>query len=230
MKRHLSFFTILFILFFSANLKSQVTIGSDMRPNAGSLLDLKSSNDPNNSTKGLGLPRVGLVSDTLLTPCLTGTPSKSDKEAHTGLIVYNVTNNIINNLCPGTYVWSAEKWQKLGGDCKCDNYIIDNYEFYCTDFVGDFNKAVATCASITPKTDPTNKFKLFYWGSNWAIYSDPSKFPDGKYWIGDQPQPSGQQIVFEIEHTAGGGLNINIGSSVSLSEQHIIRCVRNVTP
>lgn len=52
---------VLFTIIFSAELHSQVTIGSSLKPNEGALLDLKENdNIESNSTRGLHLPIVEL--------------------------------------------------------------------------------------------------------------------------------------------------------------------------
>jgi len=85
-----------FLWCMSTDLKAQVTIGSDLEPNKGALLDLKERNPDNlavdNSTtnKGLGMPRVKLTSLNSISD-IKGAEGK-EKE-HTGLCVYNVNTN-----------------------------------------------------------------------------------------------------------------------------------------
>jgi len=73
--------------------KAQVTIGSDIPPRAGSLLDLKENAETGkkaNAEKGLGLPRVELESFTKLT---------IDDDAYgndyRGVTVYNADNTFL---------------------------------------------------------------------------------------------------------------------------------------
>lgn len=83
------------IIFGAANVKAQVTIGSQNDPNAGAVLDLQST------TKGLLLPRVVLTSTT------SGTPI-----AHTaGMIVYNTATS--NDVTPGYYYNNGTKWLRI---------------------------------------------------------------------------------------------------------------------
>lgn len=108
---------ILLLMTFMAHigltLFAQVTIGSNIPANSGSLLDLKQQlPDANNSnsTKGLLLPRVKLVSATQMLPDVT-----SDQyDIHTGLVVYH-TGNV--NLCKGLYVWMGAKWEPVPSSC-----------------------------------------------------------------------------------------------------------------
>lgn len=101
---------IALILFSATNLSGQVTIGSKQPPLAGALLDLK---EDGTTTKGLGLPRVSLK-DPYSLDDVGGGSSAADKEAHTGLLIYNPDAN--NELCPGLYVWDSERWQMVPGD------------------------------------------------------------------------------------------------------------------
>jgi len=96
-------------IFFLANTHSQVTIGSDIEPRTGSLLDLKENENKNkdaNSEKGLGLPRVALISVDTLT--IDVTDNVSD---YVGVTVYNITNN--SELAEGAYWWDGTVWQQI---------------------------------------------------------------------------------------------------------------------
>lgn len=106
--------TTLFI-FLALDFYSQVTIGSSIAPNEGSLLDLKEfttnnaqSNGKNTSTKGLNLPRVTLESASSLAPTATDTPE--NKTSHTGLLVYNIGSK---SLLDGIYFWNGQTWVKV---------------------------------------------------------------------------------------------------------------------
>ncbi|NDV69426.1 hypothetical protein [Dysgonomonas sp. 25] len=93
---------------------AQVTIGSDERPNEGTLLDLKEQPD-GTSTRGIAMPRLKLTVERDLNNVL---PNASDRQGsykadHVGLTVYN--NNACFSEGVGLYIWEGEKWQKLGG-------------------------------------------------------------------------------------------------------------------
>lgn len=99
-------------------LNAQVTIGSDIEPNQGALLDLKEkkaanpSLDNTTSTKGLGMPRVRLTSPTSIAADIAGvTDMQEDKDAHTGLMVYNVDKCSLHGS--GLYVWDGTQWSTL---------------------------------------------------------------------------------------------------------------------
>jgi uncharacterized protein (TIGR02145 family) len=100
-------------------LHAQVTIGSNIEPLGGALLDLKEQQKDDgtaNSTKGLLLPRVNLTSLTDITAGDISGVDASNKDVHTGLTVYNV------NQCPagrtiydetGVQVWTGTRWESL---------------------------------------------------------------------------------------------------------------------
>lgn len=94
---------------------SQVTIGSDLPPAQGALLDLK--NSPSFSTKGLGLPRVALKAiEGDLAETMGKETNTLDHDQHVGLVVYNITKNeesIEKRFCPGVHVWNGKKWTPL---------------------------------------------------------------------------------------------------------------------
>lgn len=100
---------ILFLM--PAKMLAQITIGSAQKPNTGALLDLKENAD-GTSEKGLGLPRVSLKGNKILTIANGGTANTD----HIGALVYNVNSietSEAERLCPGVHVWDGEKWQSL---------------------------------------------------------------------------------------------------------------------
>ncbi|MDR1503518.1 MAG: fibrobacter succinogenes major paralogous domain-containing protein [Prevotella sp.] len=114
----------LFVCFniFVLLLQAQVTIGSNIAPLGGSLLDLKENDSQGaNSTRGLLLPRVQLSDVKNLYPIFTSNgaggyvdASKTDEDLrHTGLIVYvpKEFGDPIN--CPGAYSWDGNLWNNL---------------------------------------------------------------------------------------------------------------------
>lgn len=94
------------LLFTYSGIHAQFTIGSGEKPRDGSLLDLKQNNNTlhnPNANGGIGLPRVALVSPSILTVA-----SNAEKNDHVGLTVYNITNN--NDIKEGIYYWNGDKW------------------------------------------------------------------------------------------------------------------------
>ncbi|MDR1762407.1 MAG: hypothetical protein LBR64_00410 [Dysgonamonadaceae bacterium] len=99
-----------------------ITVGLDEKAVTGALLQVKSVDDATsagqvNATQGIGLPRVALVSDTLLAPMYSVSDAQSlsaaVRQAHKGLFVYNLTDDEANNLDAGIYYWDGEKWAPL---------------------------------------------------------------------------------------------------------------------
>ncbi|MFT4222639.1 FISUMP domain-containing protein [Dysgonomonas sp.] len=97
----------------------QVTVGSGNKPVNGALLDIKEKDEATGgvtATKGLLMPRVNLTNLTDIAADITGiTPA--NKDAHTGLTVYNVNKCLDTGAGkggPGVYVWSGTQWENLG--------------------------------------------------------------------------------------------------------------------
>ncbi len=102
MKKNL--FTIIIALcipFIYNDLQAQVTIGTEIEPDSGALLDLKEGAN-GESTKGLLLPRVNL--DNLASPSPLVTHVK-------GIIVYNLKTT--NQLTPGLYKNDGTQWVRM---------------------------------------------------------------------------------------------------------------------
>lgn len=95
------------LLIFSINpIRAQVTIGSDIEPRNGTILDIKQNSntghDPN-AEGGLGLPRVQLVDPDILT-----IDGDAEKSKYTGVTVYNTGNT---NIPEGIYYWDGMRWK-----------------------------------------------------------------------------------------------------------------------
>ncbi|MBK5722100.1 hypothetical protein JGH11_14575 [Dysgonomonas sp. Marseille-P4677] len=114
---------------------AQVTIGSDIPPVGGALLDLKEDDQAgSNSSKGLLLPLVNLTSLTNLYPMFEGDPDylenidnqRTDENAsHIGLMVYN-TNSCINlyGKDAGVYIWNGSMWQPVSDSKLAPNVSV----------------------------------------------------------------------------------------------------------
>ncbi|WP_165022162.1 FISUMP domain-containing protein [Dysgonomonas sp. ZJ279] len=116
MQKHIRVFSFMVVLstFTNVSLSAQVTIGSNLPPKAGTLLDLNefSSDAQNaNSTRGLQLPRVSLTDLNSLTDIAGGGSALLDAESLTGLWVYNAKES--SDICPGLHVWSGSQWTSL---------------------------------------------------------------------------------------------------------------------
>ena len=117
----LGFYLHILLLLLFNNVAAQVTIGSDIEPRKGALLDLKESNLENNSSKGILFPRVVLSNEKELYP-MFGTVGNEDpeytankntsntiKSEHKGLIVYNLSEE--GDFSEGLYIWDGFEWK-----------------------------------------------------------------------------------------------------------------------
>ncbi|MDR2475752.1 MAG: hypothetical protein LBD45_07820 [Bacteroidales bacterium] len=120
-----NFLAIAILLSGSGALNAQVTIGSDIEPASGSLLELKQttpSADNATSSKGMLFPRVSLTSQSNLFPMfetdgiggykIGTTPYvKADEDKnHIGLTVYNVNKS---GFIEGLHMWNGTTWRLM---------------------------------------------------------------------------------------------------------------------
>ncbi len=148
LRRHLYLFIFLLGGIYT---QAQVTIGLGEKAAPGSLLQLKSvpniTNGDSNSDKGLLLPRVELSKKNQLFPMFGSSgnitedyDTEKDEQdiVHTGLVVYNMTDDPEEDLCPGVHFWSGDEWLRLPRPCLCRFTTIgeDNnkYMYACADF------------------------------------------------------------------------------------------------
>ncbi|MDR1632331.1 MAG: Ig-like domain-containing protein, partial [Dysgonamonadaceae bacterium] len=97
MKKKMMFLFLLFpMLFGTADLYAQVTIGSDNAPHSGAILDLQSTE------KGLKLPAVSLED-------VAKFQLSADEDDAVGMMVYNTNNEIAGGNGTGIYTWSG-RW------------------------------------------------------------------------------------------------------------------------
>lgn len=121
----------LITLLFAQVSYAQVTIGAQKAPANGALLQLKENeNIGANSTKGLMMPRVGLVDVASLEPLASDTEAKQ----HIGAVVFNTTKGMleptsacdptptISGLTKGLKVWSGDEWEDITSEN--DNGVI----------------------------------------------------------------------------------------------------------
>lgn len=106
-------------------INAQITIGSDLKPNHGAILDLKQHEptvDNTTATKGIGIPRVNLTTPSALSDISDAAGLEVE---HTGLVVYNL-NKCLNKVGKdnGIYVWSGTEWHAL------NNNIVRSADVY----------------------------------------------------------------------------------------------------
>lgn len=106
----------------SLHAQNGVAIGIDETPVKGALLQLKTEKDQDsdgnqNATQGVGFPRVALVKRDQLQPMYPASEAASltdaQKNAHKGLVVFNVNEIDAENLAAGLNVWNGEEWVPL---------------------------------------------------------------------------------------------------------------------
>ena len=105
------------------SVSAQVTVGSDVLPIDGALLDIKQNNGTDaNATKGVVFPRVELQGRASLAPLTTNTTA--NYKSHTGTVVYNlkaVTG--ANPLLVGLNVWDGTAWIPIGQQSSDPNFF-----------------------------------------------------------------------------------------------------------
>ncbi|MDR1633111.1 MAG: Ig-like domain-containing protein [Dysgonamonadaceae bacterium] len=107
MEKKMMFLFLLFLLIFgTADLYAQVTIGSDEAPHSGAILDLQSTE------KGLKLPTVSLTD-------VAEFGLSGDANGAEGMMVYNTNDYTINGNGKGIYTWSG-KWFFAGKNAPVD--------------------------------------------------------------------------------------------------------------
>lgn len=123
MKLQQKLFIIFAICFaFQISISAQVTVGSAYEPLEGAILQLKEDNNPEeNSKKGICMPRVKILSETIptgetLAQTIEGNGSGEnwDKNLHTGLIVYHTDQCKLKGK--GLYAWDGNRWQFAGDE------------------------------------------------------------------------------------------------------------------
>ncbi|MDR2954008.1 MAG: hypothetical protein LBV43_02900 [Prevotella sp.] len=231
-------FYFLFLLVLSIQVSAQVTIGSNLDTNLGSLLDLKETDNGSgkaNSTRGLLLPRVNLQSLTNLKP---EGASFSGDDLHVGLMIYNLKSNPKEGLCPGVYTWSGDTWEYLfDRECICEYTIIGQdskeYHIYCEDFTGDQASAGNVCQTNAINVGKT--YHLMTYQEYTQIWNKPTlktgvySFTDGNYfmnyggWITLGNINSGANTVVGVGFPFSGGQSI--GGMISGTQT--VRCLRN---
>lgn len=127
MKRNRLLLLLLTVAFFiKIDLGAQVTIGSNNKPNEGSLLDLKEYGDEESkkggrsALGGLGLPRVKLSKIKPQTPtelaASIGNTGEWVLKDHIGLVVYSAVADqcALTPIETGVHVFDGVEWQPLG--------------------------------------------------------------------------------------------------------------------
>lgn len=210
---------VLLLAIYIPKLQAQVTIGLDEPSLKGGLLQLKEtanvSTDKANSTKGLILSRVALKDTKTIISVISGVDDSNIAE-HTGLVVFNVTNNFLSNVesgvCPGIYVWHGSEWVRMQDDC-CPLPIIESQPVAET-FTREAN------GTIEPLTISALGLNLTYQWQVAPLSATPT-FTDISGAISDTYTPPTSDYGFTIYRCV---VNSNCGSTISNTTNVVVGC------
>ena len=101
--------TLLLMMLGIANMEAQMRVGGNTAPDENAILDLNSNNIDDGS-KGLLLPRVALISTTNANPLTVHVK---------GMYVYNTAT--VNDVFPGAYYNDGTKWVRSSGGSSESN-------------------------------------------------------------------------------------------------------------
>lgn len=216
----------LLLLIYMLDIQAQVTIGTNEPPVAGALLQLKEKSDNGiedpNATKGLMLPRVALKDTKTIISVISGVDADNAIN-HTGLYVFNVTDNIEINtetgVCPGMYVWNGTDWSRLQKAC-CAPPVIKTQPNTVETYITAINGAA------TPLTMTASGTNLVYqWQS--APMSQPIIFTD----IPDAVSPTYTPPTSEAGYTLYQCVVTNeCGTATTSQARIIVSCGAYIAP
>lgn len=239
-KNLLMLFFIVISILTHLNMSAQVTIGSNEPPVEGALLQLKELSGAGggiNSLRGLGLPRISLSMLNDLDDVVGTSKPEGYKEAHIGLVIFNVPNTAI---CPifeeGVYVWNGQKWNPLIDPYREIKKFIDKrdgvtYKYRKFGKAGDWmienlratryddNEGGGSLIESRNNTSTTTVIKYYYYPSATAYNNINS---DKEYF--DKNKELGVGLLYTYYAAANGSKytdTINyINSSTRLRSQH----------
>lgn len=174
-----------------ASAQAQITIGANTSPNQGALLDLKENESlTNNSSKGLGMPRVKLTVANDLSDLVSGTIDQATRNSHIGLMVYATEEFGSEPLnCPGLYVWDGNKWQGINTngqtretinmlyDRQGNAYTIARFGSAGTWMTQNLRTTVEPCGKPITLSGATSLDKTYHYPqADGAIISNPSSW------------------------------------------------------
>lgn len=198
---------IIVLLLYSVMTSGQITIGSNVEPKEGALLDLKESTDSPmkekliNASKGVGLPRVYLEALDKLEPCASS--ESTSKVSHKGLIVYHVGSEFMPE---GEYVWDGEKWNKK---ISVPNTHPQNGQFL------RYNKATNSVEWATIVFPTTSKGDYYQYSSTVAVdlkgvdlpkrpYADANPYAEYELWDSNWKKLEGLSLNIKVPRGKNG--------------------------
>jgi uncharacterized protein (TIGR02145 family) len=147
------FWMLTFIVLNPASMKAQVTIGTDMDPHSGAVLDLQST------THGLKFPNVSINNVNVFGLPLSGISTLAKAK---GMVVYNTNTNIGEGL----YVWNGSKWLPVisGAAIPPDKIVV-------TDFTLPSFETIDVGTITTINVTDFQPLNSSYQSVNWSIVS-----------------------------------------------------------
>ena len=172
MKKNLLFLTLLLNVSF---LQAQITVGSELSPNDGALMDMKqyASSNKITSTKGLNFPRVALQDPYKLEPCATTTTA--NKYAHQGLIVYHTDASIMDE---GIYYWNGANWIRMVTELPKSQLNLLNQTASSTSDAGTSTGSggvTLNFPAITIPDDGSYAFNFRFYGEIADVVTEPQR-------------------------------------------------------
>ena len=113
---------LLLFIGMTTSLQAQVTIGDEVQPREGLILDLKKTN-PTGYVGGLMLPNVVIEDLTLIPNTYTDAALIPNLDVYpelAGMVVYNTTAKPAGNIVEGVYMWDGDNWKLLSGS-ECED-------------------------------------------------------------------------------------------------------------
>lgn len=181
-----------FFTFFTLTTFAQVTIGSDIPPEKGALLDIKTlkfedqTKFVSSGDGGILLPRVEIYDVNVLDVFndITGLDDNEQKSKHTGLVVYNVGTTIGTEpntkilVEEGIYVWDGSKWRKAGINNPHNFFYMPSIEIDLSmagsiDLYDRYEKqfsqpAISSHPAIAPTIPYYKKEELYYYVTEYS--------------------------------------------------------------
>jgi len=204
-------FIFLLVIFIAITTKAQVTIGSLDAPAKGAVLELKSD------SLGLLLTRVALSKLNLPDPL----------SAHVkGMVVYNTTTDLANNLQPGLYYDDGTQWISVsenGGGSELSNISLsDPVTVNAGDTLLVYKNnqwVVGTFPTISTASEPVLKTDVVTDVDNYVIGAG-----DGDYFLLLQP------IKTQSTLNLPTGANVPIGKKIYVSNPTATTNVVSINP
>jgi len=210
----------------------QATVGSNLTPNTGALLDLKESASTNltNSTKGINFPRVALQASDKLEPCAT--TNNTNRSSHRGLVVYNTNDAVMSE---GLYYWNGATWKRLLDEIPpvIDNTInIQNLRTNSTTLAGDqFGNGgnALDFGTLTIQENGAYAFNFRFYGAIGNVTADATRcLYYLSVWVGNDMRDITEINIYAFKnannrytYSVALGANFTAGENVTFKMSHL---------